>query len=284
MLGRRFSAILVLALLAAGCSAGEKGREEVRLGDTALSVFTYRPADCPPAGVLLVFHGMSRNADGYSDHAQGLAERHCLAVFAPQFDAERFSVWDYHGGGIVSPDGLQGSERWTVRLVAPLIDWARGHDGLAQAPVYLFGHSAGAQFLSRAAAFAELPAVARIVIANPSTHVLPALDEPAPFGFAGLGEAAAERHLAAYLARPVTLYLGGEDTGQENLYAAPEAERQGAHRLDRGRAAYRLAQAAAARYGLVCNWRIVEARGVGHSAEAMLEAPEAPQAFGLPSP
>ena len=282
MLIRLLAACLMLALLPDCAGGGVKGSEEARVGGQVLTVYTYRPADCDPAGVLLVFHGMSRNADGYRDHAQGFAERHCLAVFAPRFDAARFSIWHYHGGGITSPEGLQPREEWTVRLADDLLAWVRRHDGLAEIPVYLFGHSAGAQFLSRAAAFAALPGVTRIVIANPSTHVLPALEEPVPFGFAGLPQAAAERHLAAYLKQPVTIYLGREDTGRENLYDAPEAQRQGEHRLARGRAAYRRAQAAAERHGLVCNWRIVEAAGVGHAAEAMLEAPEAAAAFGLP--
>ncbi|MGD1880243.1 MAG: alpha/beta hydrolase [Kiloniellaceae bacterium] len=281
MLIRFLSVFLVLAGLCTACAAGVNGREDVRIGERILAVYTYRPADCAPAGVLLVFHGMSRNADSYRDHAAGFADRHCLTVFAPRFDAERFSIWDYHGGGITSPEGLRPPAEWTVHMADDLVAWVRRHDGLAAAPVYLFGHSAGAQFLSRAAAFAALPGVMRIVIANPSTHVLAALDEPVPFGFAGLSDDAAKRHLAAYLKQPVTIYLGSDDTGQENLYDAPEARRQGEHRLARGRTAYRTALAAAGRTGLPCNWTIVEAAGVGHSARAMLDAPEATTAFGL---
>jgi pimeloyl-ACP methyl ester carboxylesterase len=148
-------------------------------------------------------------------------------------------------------------------------------------PVYLFGHSAGGQFLSRVAAFGDLPGVARIVIANPSTHVMPNLEEAAPYGFGGLPEGEGERYLTRYLRRPVTIYLGGEDTGDENLYTAPAARRQGKNRLERGRTAYTAARTAAARSGVPCDWALVEAPGIGHDATGMLNALQAPTAFGL---
>jgi len=278
----RLLTALALCLGAAACSARGIGHETARIGGADIEVFTYRPGDCAPQGLLFVFHGMSRNAEDYADHARGFADRACLLVFAPLFDAERFPVWRYHGGGIATLEGeIQPPENWTVPMAGDLIDWGRALEKAPDAPVYLFGHSAGAQFLSRVAAFGDLPDVARIVIANPSTHVMPDLSEPAPFGLGGLPEGQGERLLARYLSRPVTVYLGGEDTGGENLYAAPAAERQGRNRLERGRAAYTAAQTAAARHGLPCNWKLVEAPGVGHDATRMLDAIQAPAAFGL---
>ncbi len=279
----RLLTALVLCLVTTACLGSDVGRETVQIDGTDIDVFTYRPEGCTPRGLLFVFHGNSRNADDYADHAIGFANRACLLVLAPHFDRERFPIWRYHGGGVATRDGsLQPRENWTVPMVGELVDWGRARENAPEMPVYLFGHSAGGQFLSRVAAFGELPDVARIVIANPSTHVMPVLDEGTPFGLGGLPAGKGEDYLAAYLRQPVTIYLGGEDTGDQDLYTGPAGQRQGDNRLERGRNAYRTALKTAARRNLACNWKLVEAPGVGHSAGRMLEAPEAATAFGLP--
>ena len=103
---RRCSALIValLTLVAAwplSVSAGTAGEETATLGDTSLEVFTYRPTGCPLAGLLLVFHGLDRNASTYRDDAGQLADRFCLLVAAPLFNRERFPTWRYQRGGVV---------------------------------------------------------------------------------------------------------------------------------------------------------------------------------------
>jgi poly(3-hydroxybutyrate) depolymerase len=57
----------------------------VGVGGVNLSLFTYRPRCANPV-LLLVFHGLGRNADGYRDHARPLADHLCMLVVAPLFD------------------------------------------------------------------------------------------------------------------------------------------------------------------------------------------------------
>ncbi len=52
-------------------------------------------------------------------------------------------------------------------------------------PYYLIGHSAGGQFLARTSAFVDTGA-ARIVAANPGTHLFPVKDAEYPLGFGKL--------------------------------------------------------------------------------------------------
>jgi hypothetical protein len=246
-----------------------------------MRVHTYRPSNCTEPALLFVFHGNSRSAASYLDYARPLADRACLLVFAPLFDEERFPNSAYHRGGIVDDDGVLPREDWTVDIVADLVSWARRREGRPDAPYYLFGHSAGGQFLSRVAAFAPPPDAERIVIANASTHVLASLDEPAPYGLGDVFGPAATGQLRTYLALPVTIYLGTEDTEDEDLTDTVEARRQGADRLERGRAAFALARETALRNGWTFGWRLVEASGVGHSARDMLGSERADDAFGL---
>src|SRR5262249_19453485 len=136
------------------------------------------------------------------------------------------------------------------------------------------GHSAGGQFLSRVAAFVPTEAK-RIVIANPSTYVFPNLTT-APFGFGGVysaNDSVAE--LRRYLALPLTIYLGQEDTSDEERNDTPKAVAQGQTRYDRGRNAYRFGRDLARSKGWAFNWRLVELPGVGHHASKMFAAREA---------
>lgn len=248
------------------------GTMSVSADGVRLTVFTYRPRNCQTRGTLIVLHGLNRNADAYRDDAKPLANRLCLLVAAPLFDERRFPTWRYQRGGVVDHGVVQPEQSWTVTLVAPLISAIQDRAGTASLPYYLAGHSAGAQFLGRVAAYTQSGAT-RILIANPSTYVMPAVTEAAPYGFGRLKNG--EALLRAYLARPITLLLGEEDTGSKNLVENEEAMQQGGTRLERGRHAFAAAQAAALAHGWPFGWHLVEVPGVGHNARSMLGGEEA---------
>jgi hypothetical protein len=229
-----------------------------------------------------VFHGLGRKASRIRDNAKALADSACLIVLAPLLDRERFPNWRYHRAGVVRNDEVQPRALWTGPIIEALIDWGRRFAGDADMPYYLFGHSAGGQFLSRLSAYSPPAGAARIVIANPSVHVLPDLLEPAPHGLGGVfSEADAQTRLQAYLAMPITIYLGDEDKGEKNLVKNAAAFRQGANRFDRGQYAFDAGENLARKMGWTFNWRLVIAPGVGHSSRGMLEAPNAALAFGI---
>ena len=167
------------------------------------------PNDSDP-DILFVHHGSSRST--YSSGSERLAEQEGLAVFSPIFPESSYDSDDYQRGGIVDEqDRVLPEDQWTTRLEEPMVDWARSQvDG--DENVYLFGFSAGAQYLSRVAAYERPQDIARIVVASPSTWVLPSLTEDGPYGFDGLGTDAEERQmLKEYLALPMTILLGSED-------------------------------------------------------------------------
>ncbi|OHV63915.1 hypothetical protein LCM4577_11475 [Mesorhizobium sp. LCM 4577] len=209
-----------------------------------------------------------------------------MIVMAPLFDQERFPTWSYQLGGIVHDGSIQPRDRWTVWYIKGLVAWARKREGLPTARYYLFGHSAGAQFMSRVAAFA-LADAKRIVVANPSTYVLPSLSEAVAYGLGCLPSGCvyttdqATQELKAYLALPLTIYLGEEDTGETDLGVSAAALRQGATRLERGEFTFELAQAVATANGWPLNWRLLILPGVGHSSIDMLQSDQVDQAFGL---
>jgi pimeloyl-ACP methyl ester carboxylesterase len=239
-----------------------------------------------------LFHGNSRNATDHRDFAIDFANRQALTVIVPLFDKARFPNSSYQRGNIAAKSGsarqcvkVLPRKEWTVELVAPLIEWARQREKRPDLPVFLFGHSAGGQFLSRVAAYELPPGVERLVIANPSTYVMPTADEDAPYGFGGLCRGAAlTDKLRQYLAAPVTIFLGLDDASDEDLTQNHPAVRQGNSRLERGRRVFKMARRLAKEHEWVFNWRLIYAEGVGHTTRGMLNAKEVKEAFGFRAP
>jgi pimeloyl-ACP methyl ester carboxylesterase len=247
------------------------GQHAAEVLGTTLEVFTYRTT-APPRLLLLVFHGMHSDADVYRDRARPLADRLGALVVAPRFEPPRFTVALYQRGGVAPHGAFVPPGKRTVDLVAPLVAWANAASGHRGLPHALIGHSAGGQFLSRVAAFAPTGAK-RLAIANPSTWVLPSLQEAVPYGFGSAPDA--EAALRAYLALPITVLLGADDTGTSNLASEPEAVAQGATRLERGRTTFAKAEAAARELGCQFGWTLAEVPGVGHDSARMFDSAEA---------
>ena len=247
------------------------GRGQFTLaGPEPITVFTYKPAGYAGGPLLVVFHGVGRNAADYRDHAIAMAERFQAMVAAPLFDAERFRTERYQMGGVLRKGEPQPPDRWTFAFVPRLVERIRTLEGRPGLPYYLIGHSAGGQFVERMAAF--LPGAARRIVAvNPGTDLFPTGELRFGYGFGGLPPAlAGDAALRAYLAAPLTLYLGTGDTvADKDFDGTATAMRQGRSRLERGRACFEMARKLAADKQWPFGWRKVELPGVGHSASRM---------------
>jgi hypothetical protein len=254
------------------------GRQVIDINGAPMVVFTYRPPACSDPSLLMVFHGVARNARTYRDDARAIGDRLCLLLIAPVFDKRAFPTCRYQRGGIVKDAVVQDARDWTGGLVLDLAAWARAQEGRPLA-YSLLGHSAGAQFLDRLAAFVPTEA-RRIVIANAGSYVFPSLEIDAPYGLGKVysgseGEAALRR----YLEQPLTIYLGQDDTRDDGRNDYAEASAQGASRYQRGLNAFNAGKTLAQTRGWTFNWRLVELPGVGHSARKMFSAPQALEAL-----
>jgi pimeloyl-ACP methyl ester carboxylesterase len=249
------------------------GQQTAVVADTRMTVFSYRPTGCSDPQLLLVFHGGSRNAEGFRDHARGLGDTLCMLVISPLFDDERFPSWRYQRGGIVREGQIQDPSTWTGKLVLALIGWVEMEEG-RQLTYSMIGHSGGGQFLSRFAAFIPNEA-RRIVLANASTYVFPDLHTEAPYGLGGVYEAAlAEVELRRYVEQPVTIFISEEDIGIKDRSDPAPARAQGKTRHERGLNVYKACTKVALAKGWNCNWRLIEL-GAGHSARDMFASKQA---------
>jgi hypothetical protein len=248
-------------------------------------VFTYKPPEFNDGPILIVCHDIYRDAEATRAYVIALADRFQAIVAAPRFEAGRFD-YDRYQLGVLFRNGLfQEREQWTYGIVHRLVAIIRSREGRSSLPFYLLGHSAGGQFLERMAAF-DSGSARRIVVANPGIHLFPTKDLPFGYGFGGLPDHLSDKEIMqAYLAAPLTLCLGTDDTEvDEYLDLSPPAMTQGLNRLERGRTCYEQAQILAAKRNWNCNWRLVEVAGVGHSAVWMFATDAVAQALFKPAP
>ena len=247
------------------------GREEI-------TVFTHKPGGYSGGPLLIVMHGMNRNAEDYRDFAIKLATQLKVIVAAPLFDKERFSTAAYNRGGILDEQGnAQPRDRWTYTTVLKIIDDIRAREGRPELAYSLIGHSGGGQFLVRFAAFSPGTAT-RIVAANPGSLLFPRRDWKFGYGFGGLpGALSNDDALRRYLAAPLTLYLGTADTDPNDdvLDQSSAALLQGSVRLERGRACFEFARKLAGEKGWPFHWRKVETEGIGHDGKKMFASEDA---------
>jgi pimeloyl-ACP methyl ester carboxylesterase len=280
----RLASILAVIALFPLCAASlpkGPGKIECPNGAEPITAFTYKPPTYKDGPLLVICHGVQRNAEDYRNFAITLAERFGALVVAPMFDAERFPSARYQRGGLVGPEGkARPPEEWTYAIIPKIVAHVRELESRPGLGYLLVGHSAGGQFLVRLAAFLPADAV-RIVAANPGSHLFPTRDQNFGYGFGGLPpDLSDDTVIRRYLAAPLTLYLGTDDIyPRPSFDESPPAMRQGPNRLERGRACFAAAQQLARERGWDFNWRKVETPGIGHEAAFMFAAKEAADAL-----
>ena len=237
-----------------------------------IPLWLYRPAGFSPVSpVVIVMHGMSRNASAYLDAWMPYADQHGFAVAAPEFPKAHYpDARDYNFGNMLSPEGrLLSREQWLFPVIDRIFDHVRAALGSRRETYCLYGHSAGGQFVHRLVTFAWSPRIELAITANAGSYTLPVFEVAYPFGLAGT--AFTEADFAGLFSRPLLILLGEQDNDahHHHLPRQPEAMRQGAHRLARGRNYMEAATRAAHERRMVLAWRLDVVPGVTHSNPGM---------------
>lgn len=137
----------------------------------------------------------------------------------------------------------------------------------------LFGHSAGGQILHRYAIFYPNNKADVILAANSGWYTVPTFEHEFPYGLKNTG--ISKYQLKAAFGENLVVFLGKEDDENEtrgSLRRTPEANRQGAGRLARGKYFFKIAQEQAKMLGTDFEWKLVIVPGVGHDFRAMSKA------------
>lgn len=258
-----------------------KSKVVLTINETSLDVFVYKPKDFGGDRMIIVFHGTLRNAEDYRDHSVEMGDRFGALIVAPRFDSERFPTWRYQRGGLLDAEGkLASSEAWTYAFIPKIAEVIKQMEGQSAMKHWLIGHSAGGQFLVRAAAFQNTGSE-RIVAANAGSQLFAHRDALFGYGFGNLPESLnSDDQIRQYLAAPLTLYVGTADNKPDEYFDdSEEAMKQGGGRYQRNKASFDFGKKLAAERGWDFKWRIVEAPGVEHDHEKMFNHAACEQAL-----
>jgi hypothetical protein len=144
-----------------------------------------------------------------------------------------------------------------------------------QSGYFIFGHSAGAQFVHRLLTFVRCPRVLKAVAANAGWYTLPTVDKKwPPFPYSLRGAAREFQDPQQVLAAPLTVLLGTRDTRSKeedsNLRASEGAMAQGTHRLQRGMTYYEVGQQVALSGKWPFAWKLQRVPGAGHEVAEVI--------------
>jgi poly(3-hydroxybutyrate) depolymerase len=258
------------------------GKSEFSISDPAampdqpVYVFAYRPeAYTPSSPILITLHGYKRNAETYRDDWVDHAESLGALLLAPEFNQTAFpGPRAYEVGNMRTVDrrSYLPRERWSYGLIERLFDQARDMVGSTRAGYWLYGHSAGGQFVHRLALFQENARFEVAIAANSGAYTLARPGERFPYGLDRFPEL--EEAQVQGFRRPLVVMVGEKDTNTANamLLRSEEAMRQGPHRHARGVYFYEDGEAEAKRMMLPFRWQLVSVPDVGHSNRGMARA------------
>jgi hypothetical protein len=231
-----------------------------------------------PPKIVFVMHGRKRNADKYRDTWIQHAEDNNFIILAPEFSDEIFPKSEsYHLGNMRSWSGKQKPiEEWAFSSIDRIfLQILADNPNLTQTQFYLYGHSAGAQFVHRFMTFKGSENVAMAITANAGWYTVPDNTIDFPYGLKGIPYD--EQRLSSLLASQMIILLGTRDNDPNGrwLKSTRDANQQGLHRLARGHHYFTQAQQQAKKRNTPFSWKIIEVKGATHSNKKM--APTAAQ-------
>ena len=240
--------------------------------DRPLVLECFRPqAHTPDKPVVIVQHGASRNGAEYCEAWLLAAERHGLLIVATTFSKEAWpDAVTYNNGHVVDGDGaVRPRECWSLAIPGRVFALLREARITRCDKTYLWGHSAGGQFVHRLLATQPHGIFEAVGAANPGWYTLPTLDLAYPDGLGGIG--LTRDDIVRFLGYPLVIFSGDQDIDgtTENFPKQDAAMAQGPNRFARAQFYLERGRAEAARLGVPCRWSRVVVPGVAHEGMRM---------------
>jgi hypothetical protein len=240
-----------------------------------IKVFYYSPkADAANLPIVMMLHGAERDASAYIDGLINTANTLGCKIIAPEFDKEDYDGADLYNLGNVydrNRKTFNAPKQWSFSLIEPLFDFVVKKTESTSTGYYLYGHSAGAQFVHRFLMFVDGARVIRAGMANAGWYTLPDVQMAFPYGLKGSPVDTAK--LSRFFATRVCVLLGTADTDRSSVgfNVTDEAEAQGKTRFERGKYYFENCKTTAANLQSAFNWELVLVPNVGHNNGKMGE-------------
>lgn len=258
---------------AEGIPPGE-GEFRVEAPRGPVPIYTYRAKTFGPnSPIWIVMHGVGRTADDYFDVWRPFAEEAGALLLVPEFRADKWpDSWRYAFGNVSTSKLVNlPREDWSITVVQKAFATAVEMTGSRETGFYIYGHSAGGQFVHRYVMHTGGKDVKLAITANSGWYILPDAEYSFPYGLRGSSISSTLMRRA--LATPMVILLGSEDTERgRNLRSVKETEIQGPHRLARGHYFHKRSEKAARALGVSFKWSVSEVPGAGHRNDEMAPA------------
>ena len=216
------------------------------------------PGNLEGAPVIVVVHGISRNAGEQVRAFGSRAARLGFVTVAPRFSREQFPAYQRLG------HCRSGRGSAPEVALAEVLARVKAASGAETSRVFLFGFSGGAQFAHRFA-LCTPGHVKSMVLGSAGWYTFP--DTTAPFP-RGLGPAPLVHglDLAQLLRIPTLVVVGERDTRRDGAFNVSRAldAQQGRNRVERGQRWVAEMQQAADRAGAGPRFSFATLRGCGH--------------------
>jgi len=270
-----------------GPDVGRYRFQDAPTGKT-INVWFSRPKDFnAKTPILIVMHGMNRDAKGYRNVCMAFTEKHRLMLLVPEFTDEDFpGDVAYNHGNVFpkinpkdDPDTEDSEtkrpnpkEQWTYGVIDRLFDDFVKREQSEQKRYYLYGHSAGAQFAHRLPLFVPEAKFKMVVPANAGAYTVP--DQTADWPYGVRKTPVDDRQaLERYFASPLFVLAGEADTDPEakNLARSARADKQGTNRLDRAKFFFESARKTAETWKVPFAWKLRTVPEASHANRKMFE-------------
>ena len=264
----------VVPALALETGAGSYQFLDVPSGKS-ITIWYYKPvsfSDKKP--VVIAMHGMNRNAESSRDAWLRHADKLGVMVLAPHFDQNLFpGSRAYNQGNIFRGSKKNPPALWSFRLVDAIFDdFIVKREKTKETKYYLFGHSAGGQFVHRMLLLEPETKAGKIIAANPGWYTMPEFKTAWPLGLKGTD--VTNEDIRRFLSFPLIILLGEKDNdpNHDQLEHSPEIDLQGDNRLARGKNYYANGKALAKQLKIPFAWKLQTVPGVAHSNSGMVTA------------
>jgi hypothetical protein len=243
--------------------------------DKPIRVWFYKPQSYTAhSPVVFVMHGVARDAQRYCRDWIQYAQEHNFLLVCPEFDEQQYSADAYQRGNMFDDAKNPVPEtKWTFTAIEHLFDYMKALTRNTSTSYYIYGHSAGAQFVHRFVLFMPYARYQRAIAANPGWYTMPIYTaHKFPYGLRESN--LSEKSLKQSFGRDFRLLLGGDDLNADDpqLRKTVRAEDQGATRFARGQNYFKAAQSEASALGAQFNWQLNTVPGAHHSDAEMARA------------
>jgi poly(3-hydroxybutyrate) depolymerase len=230
---------------------------------SAMRVYYYKPtrftADRP---IVFLMHGADRKVEHIPKEAAKYLEKFNILLILPEYSEQLFPKIEAYQYGNVR---TRPKELWTYYVNDRIFELVKRLTGSQQKKYYIWGNSAGAQFVHRQLIVGASEFIEKAFASNAGVYTMPTRGtDPYPYSLKGLD--VTDEDLKRIFSLNFLILLGEEDVTQDAYFLKTKAAmRQGGNRLQRGKKFYSTAQKEAQRLNLTLKWQLITIAGCGHN-------------------